>query len=402
MFRSIEMRKKSLAPLQAIPLILALSVALTLALPLAAQQSSSSAPQQQPQTQAPPEAGGPQGDTGPMALPKKGEAPPPERKPEVKNPAGMPEYSLRVDVPLVNVDVSVLTKDGQFIPNLRKDNFRILEDGVPQKISNFAQTADAPITAVLLVEWAETWYKFNYDALNASYSFVNSLKPQDWVAIVAYDMKPHMLTDFTQDKREIFGAVNQLTIPASQEINTWDALFDTVDRLEGIQGRKYVILVGTGLDTFSKIRYDQVLKKVKSLQNITIFTIGTGRVLREMIGDWSTVSRSMGMTIANLNYLQAENAMNTFAKMTGGRSYFPRFEAEMPEIFADVAQQVRNRYVLAYHPSNAKQDGSYRKLKVELVDPDNGQPLKVRDQKGKDVKYQIVAREGYNAKHEVD
>ncbi len=384
-----------------------LAVVLGLVLPLFAQQPQQQTSQppngQQQPTQQVPEAGGPQGDTGSIALPKKGEAPPERKEPEVKNPANMPEYSLRVDVPLVNVDVGVTTKNGQFIPGLKKENFRILEDGVPQRISNFAQTADAPITAVLLTEFAETWYRFNYDALNASYSFVNSLQPKDWIAVIAYDMKPHMLTDFTQDKHEIYGAISRMDIPSSREINTWDALYDTIDRLEGIQGRKYVILVGTGIDTFSKIRYDQVLKKVKDSRNITIYCVGTGRVLRESIGDWSTVSRSMGMTVANLNYLQAENAMNTFAKMTGGQFYFPRFEAEMREIFADIAQQVRNRYVLAYHPTNAKQDGSYRKLKVELVDASgDGKPLVVHDEKGKDIKYQVMARDGYSAKHEVE
>src|SRR5574340_410591 len=128
------------------------------------------APQQEPQQPTQPaEAGGPQGDIGPMALPKKKEPPPPEKKPDFKNPAGMPEYSLRVDVPLVTVPVLVTTKDGQFIPGLKKENFRVYEDGVEQHITNLTQTQDAPITAVVLVEYATTWYKFNYDALNASY-----------------------------------------------------------------------------------------------------------------------------------------------------------------------------------------------------------------------------------------
>ena len=87
--------------------------------------------------------------------------------------------------------------------------------------------------------------------------------------------------------------------------------------------------------------------------------------------------------------------------MTGGRAYFPRFDGELPEIFNDIGSDIRNQYTLAYHPTNTKLDGSYRKLKVELIAPDGG-PLKVRDQKGKDVKVQIYAREGYTAKHQVE
>ena len=395
----IQVRKKLSAPAQAFAVVLVMAIALAPVVPLLAQQQP---PQQQgQQQQQAPEAGGPQGDVGPLALPKKKEEPPPEKKPEVKNPPGMPEYSLRVDVPLVTVPVLVTTKDGQFIPGLKKENFRVLEDGVPQRVTNMTQAQDAPITAVLLVEFASTGYKFNYDALNASYSFANTLKPNDWIAVIAFDMRPRMLTDFTQHKQAVYGALRQLWMPGFREINTWDALYDTLDRLEGVEGRKYVILIGTGLDTFSKIHYDQILKKVKDSHNITIFTVSTGRLLREAIRDSAATTSSMGPTIASMNFLQAENAMNSFAKMTGGRGYYPRFEAEMPEIFNEIGQSVRNQYNLAYKPTNTKQDGTWRKVKVELMD-ENGQPLRVRNQKGKDVKYEVIARDGYNAKHEVE
>src|ERR1700741_4073248 len=113
-------------------------------LPLAAQ--SNSGVQQQP-TQPPDEAGGPQNEVGPMAIPKKKEEPPPERPKPPRKPEGMPEYSLRVDATVVNVPVLVTTKEGQFIPGLKAENFRVFEDGVPQQISSFNQAKEAPITA---------------------------------------------------------------------------------------------------------------------------------------------------------------------------------------------------------------------------------------------------------------
>ena len=119
-------------------------------LALQAQDQSAPAPSGQQKQEPPPEAGGPQTDVGPMAIPKKKEeppAPPPERPKKIE---GMPDYSLQVDVPLVNVPVLVTTKDGQFIPGLKKENFRIYEDGVVQNVSNF-DVSQAPITAVLLV-----------------------------------------------------------------------------------------------------------------------------------------------------------------------------------------------------------------------------------------------------------
>ena len=357
--------------------------------------------QQNPNTQTPPpEAGGPGGDVGPYAVPKKKEEPPPPPPEKPKKIEGMPDYSINVDVPLVNVDVSVLTKNGQFVPGLKKDNFRVLEDGVPQKITNFAQ-AEAPITAVMLVEFASTNYYFLYDALNASYNFANSLKKDDWIAVEYYDMKPHILVDFTQDKRAIMGALNSLRIPTFSETNLFDALYDTMDRLDRVEGRKYIILISSGVDTFSKLNLDQMLKKVKATHNITIYAVSIGRAVREYYeAHGATLPHGLA-PIQNIDYLQADNEMNTFARLTGGRAYFPRFEGELPEIFHDVAADIRNQYNLAYHPTNPKLDGTYRKLKVELVAPDGG-PLKVKDQKGKDVKVQIIAREGYTAKHTVE
>ena len=101
-----------------------------------AQDQGSQNPNQQP---APPEAGGPGNDVGPYAIPKKKEEPPPPPPTKPKKIEGMPDYSLKVDVPLVDLDVSVLTKNGQFVPGLKKENFRVYEDGVPQPISNLYQ-----------------------------------------------------------------------------------------------------------------------------------------------------------------------------------------------------------------------------------------------------------------------
>jgi VWFA-related protein len=366
------------------------------------QQQTPAGNPQNPNAQAPPpEAGGPSGDIGPYAIPGKKKEPPPPPPPEKpKKIEGMPDYSIRVNVPVVNVDVAVVTKDGQFVPGLKKDNFKILEDGVPQQITSFNQT-EAPITAVLLVEFAATNYFFMYDALNASYTFASGLKKDDWVAVAYYDMKPHILVDFTQDKRAVMGALNSLRIPGFSETNLFDSLYDTLDRLERIEGRKYVILISSGVDTFSKLNLDQMLKKIKTTRDITIYPVSIGRAVREyMEARGGTMPHGVA-PISNIDYLQADNEMNTFARLTGGKAYFPRFQGELPEIFHDISSDIRNQYNITYHPSNTKQDGTYRKLKVELVAPDGGQ-LKIRDQKGKDVKYQIIAREGYTAKHSVE
>lgn len=358
---------------------------------------------QSTEDQTAPDQGGPTGDTGAIAIPKKPEAsepaPPPPPPPKPKNPEGMPNFSLHVDVPVVTVDVGViLEKTHQFVPNLKETNFRVFEDGKPQEITHFQQIK-APITAVLLVEFASNSWWFIQDMENAAYSFAQQLRPDDYVAVVDYDMHTNILTDFTQDKRTVMSALNTLQIPSWSETNLFDALYTTLDRLSRVEGRKYIILVGSGRDTFSKITLDKCLQKIKETPNVTIFSIGTGQYIRLL----TNADSGMGMNggIRSLDYLQADNQMTTFARMTGGMAFFPRFPAEMPEDFSVINESIRNQYVLTYTPTNNKQDGTYRKLHVELVD-DEGHPLKMQDEKKKPLKYDVIARDGYRAKQQVN
>jgi VWFA-related protein len=386
---------------------LALSVILC-AVPCLAQSGSSgqsssqsqSQPTQSQQDQMPAAAGGPTGDSGPIAVPKKSdsEEPPPPPKPKATD---NPEFSLHVDVPVVTVDAHVLQKDGRPLAlpvDVAKDHFKIWEDGVPQKIQSVTMSK-APITAVLLVEFAATNYNFMYDALNSSYAFASNLQPQDWVAVVEFDMKTHILVDFTQDKQAIFGALNSLRVPGFSETNIFDAIYDTLDRIDRVPGRKELVIVASGRDTFSKLTLDKTLKKIKATPNVTIYTISTGEAFLERAD--AMAAGNPNASAAMMDYIQAKNQMAAFARMTGGRSYSPRLMGELPDIFREVAQAIRNQYTITYKPTNTKQDGTYRKLKVELVGPDD-KPLAIKDEKNKDIKYTIVARDGYTAKHEVE
>jgi len=351
--------------------------------------------QQQPGDQNAPESGGPGNDNGPIAIPKKSApAPPPPPEPTVKNPPGI-NYSLRVDVPVVNVDVGVLTeKTHQFIPNLKEDNFRVFEDGVPQDIVAFHQVK-APITAVLLVEFAANSYNFIFDMWNAAFAFTQQLRPDDYIAVVTYDMHTTILTDFTQNRMLIQQAVQSLQMPTWHETNLFDAVYETLDRLSRIDGRKYVILVSSGRDTFSKITLDKCLQKIKETPNVTIFSIATGGA--GIMGGGGFASGRMN----SIDMLQAQNQLQTFARMTGGMYFEPRFDAEFPDIFSQINESIRNQYQLTYKPSNQKMDGTWRRIRVELVD-DEGHPLRMQDEKHKPVKYDIIARDGYKAKQQVE
>jgi VWFA-related protein len=391
----------------ALSLLMAALFLLPSSLVLGQTGSSSNSPQagsqqqQPPSQEAPPEAGGPQGEVSPLALPKKTEAPPEPPKRTVKNPEGMPDYTLHVNVPLVDVDVIVTTKNGEFIPGLKKENFKIMEDGVPQQITNFSQ-AEKPVTVVMLLEFAANHYDFINDMLENAYTFAGTLKPRDWVSVISYDMRPEIQQDFTQDKMKVIQALGHLRIPGFSETNLFDALYDTLDRVDRIDGHKYIILISSGVDTFSKLNYDKILKKVKATRNVTIYTVSTGWLLREYLDAHGAIEpgNTLPGTQDLMDYLQADNEMKTYADLTGGKSYFPRFEGQFPEVMSDISYSIRNEYLLSYHSTNPKEDGSYRKIKVELVDASGG-PIRL-NVNGKPAKYNIIAREGYIAKHEVE
>jgi len=298
--------------------------------------------------------------------------------------SGQPGFAISTTVPLVNVDVVVTDNDGNYLNGLKKENFRVLEDGAPQTITNFG-TTDAPITVVLLLEFSQIGYGwFLYNAVNWADVFLRQLKPNDWVALESFNMRSNVEVDFTHNTREVEQGLISLYFPPFHESNIFDALVDVTDRLQDVKGKKAVLVLASGIDTFSRLTLDKTLAKLKQT-DVTVYCVG---VAEQMF------VRSIDN--GGLTYLQAQNQLRTFAEMTGGRTWFPRFDGEIPSIMADVAGSLRNEYSLGYSPSNAKNDGKYRKIKVEVVAPDGG-PLTVLDQKGKKRKFQVYARQGYTA-----
>jgi VWFA-related protein len=209
-------------------------------------------------------------------------------------------------------------------------------------------------------------------------------------------MRPEILSDFSTDRRKTYEALQRLRIAGFSESNLYDALVDTADRMSSIEGRKAIVLISSGIDTFSKLTFD---KTRKALQNasVPIYALGLMQAIREILD-----ARGYMGSIQRMDFLQADNQMRTFAKETGGQSFFPRFYGEFPSIFQAISQSLRNQYSLAYSPSNQAKDGSFRKIKVELVNPATNEPLRVVDEKGKPIKYQIIAKTGYNAPREVE
>jgi len=317
------------------------------------------------------------------------------RKPAEPDVNTMPSFKAGVD--LVTVDAAILDNKGNFVPGIPGGNFRILEDGVPQKIQK-VDMGEAPITVALLIEFSSsfqrTWGPVWYQTLQLAFGFVSTLKAQDNCAVIAYDIKPEILTDFTTDRQKIQEALNRLQMATWAEANLYDALIDTTDRMSGVEGRKAIVLLSSGIDTFSKTTFDQTRKALQQ-NGVPIYAIGLMQALR-------IIAEARMSSSQQMDYLQADNQMRTFASETGGQSFFPRFEGEFPTIFQAVHRALRSQYVITYSSSNKARDGAFRKLKVELVNPATNEPLPMKDEKGKPIKYSIVAKAGYKAPRAVD
>src|SRR5579862_3157337 len=311
-------------------------------------------------------------------------------------PEGLPTFSS--DVNTVQLEVAVLDNHGHFLPGIPREKFRVLEDNVPQQISSFNLNSDAPMTIAMVIEFSNLFQQYYsqgwYETLVASYGFVETLKPDDYVAIVAYDLRPEILTDFTTDRGKIQEAMQRLRIPGFSESNMYDALVDTAQRMTNIEGRKAILLIATGRDTFSKLTFDKARKAIQEA-GVPIYAISLLQAFRIVADAYMSDSQRM-------DFLQADNQLNTFTRETGGQAFFPRFYGEFPGIFRDIQNALRNQYSIAYTPSNQVKDGKFRKIKVELVNPDNGEQLRITDQKNKPIKYSIVAKQGYTAPRAVE
>src|SRR5579862_2467941 len=220
-----------------------------------------------------------------------------------------PGYAISVTVPVVNVDVSVTDDDGGYLPGLTKDNFRIVEDGQPQVITNFS-TGEAPITVVLVVEYSRLGYGFYlYNARLWADMFLHQLKPTDWVALESFAMRTNVEVDFTHNPQEVEQGLINLELPTFSESNMFVALSETIDRLQDVKGRKAILLLASGIDTFSRLTLDKTLAKLKE-SDVEIYAVGVGEQLateREMYGQ---------SDISNLTYLQAQNQLRAFTDMT--------------------------------------------------------------------------------------
>lgn len=359
----------------------------------------------------------------PSETPKPGEDPqePLPRDLQPTKPQDIEKVTISTQI--VNIDAVVYhKKSGQIVADLKKGNFALFADGVQQTITNFS-TPEAPITVAMVVEyskWSELFGFYGsrgyepgtYEVIRPTAMFLSQFikPPDDYVSVVAFDIRPTPLTDFTNDPGRLQAVISLLlrNQPAFRETNLFDALKFVLQGgrgdsvvleesksektdyagLASVQGRRRaVILVASGIDTFSKINYGDA-RKVLQNSGVPVYIIGTANMFKKLYGDSLPATDSMLGMPGRMSWLQADNTLQTFAKETGG-AYFPvTFEGELPKVLSSINALLRSQYSLAFNPGDVR-DGKQHKLKVS-VDV-NG------DGTFDDKEYVVQARPFYNA-----
>jgi VWFA-related protein len=295
----------------------------------------------------------------------------------------LPPASISVTVDMVTMQVLVSDNNGNVITGLRPENFTIYEDGVKQEISHFSPM-EANVTVVMLVEFSRRNEIFLGEVYNAMYEFARTLRPGDWTAVVGYDMRTTIFSDFTQNRHEVYQALRQFTFPSWDESNLHDAVIDVIDRTQELEGKVAILLISSGLHTFGRSTFEQALNAARNA-NASIYSIGIGGFVRTILDSRGRLGPSTRM-----DFQVADNRLRSFSDLTGGAAFFPRFSTELPGIFRDISTALRSQYSIGYVSTNTERDGRFRNVRVEVQ-------TDLKDRRGNPIRPKVVTRRGYTA-----
>ncbi|HJU53321.1 MAG TPA: VWA domain-containing protein [Pyrinomonadaceae bacterium] len=302
-------------------------------------------------------------------------------------PAGEDDDVVRVDTDLATVLLTAIDKDRRFVTTLKREDVRVVEDNVPQELSVFERETELPLTLAILIDTSRSQERTLPDEKLAARAFIDSvLRPdRDRAAIISFTGEAVLQQDLTNDLGKLRGAVEQVVIEfpmgspecegnvtPERELRcytgVWDAAWVTVNDVLSqtpAQSRRAIILLTDGKDSSSMTKRQEAIDFAVK-HNVVIYSVGIGD------GEYEGV---------------ADDALKKISEKTGGRAFFPENRQELDAAFAQIQQELRSQYLLAYKPANTKRDGSFRQVRVEIINPE------LRKQK-----LQLLYRRGYYAR----
>jgi VWFA-related protein len=296
---------------------------------------------------------------------------------------------IRVDTALVTVPVSVRDRDGRYAPDLKREDFRIYEDGVEQRIAYFA-TVDQPFTLALMLDTSGSTTIRLEDMQDAAINFMNQLKPADRVLIIAFDDRINVLTAPTNDRAELTRAIRHTHTGGGTRL--YDAVDQVINQqLRRIPGRKAIVLFTDGVDTTSRhATYESTVRAAEEsdalIYPVDYDTYGNNN--RGLGGQWPMPGGRGGGGVLGLpfprlpgggggggggptsgDYRRADAYLHELAQRSGGRFYRGDSMLGLAQSFAWIAEELRRQYSLGYYPKTAGQAGQRRQIKVRVDQP---------------------------------
>lgn len=281
------------------------------------------------------------------------------------------EYTINVDVNLVVLHATVLDKKGRMVNDLRQDSFQVYEDGVPQKLSVFSH-ADIPVTLGIVIDDSGSMREKRQSVNTSALTFVKTSNPQDQVFVVNFNDVSYLDTpgDFANNIEDLKAALDKITSRGGTAL--YDAVYTSLDHLKlGNRDKKVILVITDGEDNASRYTFDELLRYAQK-SNAVIYTIG-------LLG-----SEEPGglFKIHGGGARRGQKILQKLADVTGGDAYFPKSLDEVEPTCQQIARDIRNQYTLAYYPTNAKKDGTFRNVRIEAFLPRNRSKLVVRTRPG--------------------
>jgi Ca-activated chloride channel homolog len=289
--------------------------------------------------------------------------------PQVEKRSG--EYVLKTDVNLVVLPVSVVDKKGRRVENLKKEDFKVYEDGAPQQLTVFSH-ADIPVTMGIVIDDSGSMRPKRAAVNAAALTFVKTSNPQDQVFVVNFNDVYYLDTpgDFASNIEDLNAALNKIDSRGGTALR--DAVYASLDHMKlGNRDKKVLLVITDGEDNASRYTFEELMAHAQK-SGALIYTIG-------LLGD---DEQGHFFKIRSGESRRAAKALEELAKATGGQAYFPKTLEDVESTCVDIAHSIRNQYTLAYYPSNAKHDGTFRTVRVEASAPNKHEKLIVRTRAG--------------------
>jgi VWFA-related protein len=294
----------------------------------------------------------------------------------------------------VTIKLQVEDPNGYFLPNIRRENFAVYEDGVRQNDVD-VEVEHSPVSVALLIESGGRYHELNGairgEVRQVGRDLLDVIGSEDKIALLRYNDRLETLADFNQGREALDRVFDLLAPPAFSEANFYDALLETLDRMRDVDGRKAIIVVSSGIDTFSRATFEQVLKAAQN-SGTPVYTIGLARLMQRE-------SATFGVTapFARIDWDGAEKQLEMLARASGGRAYVLESDGTVPAIYDDIMENLRVRYVVTYVSSHGERSGPPRRIRVEVIDPKTGEALKMRDSNGRPITAKVFVQESSGA-----